>query len=486
MSINNLVDYSINDTADILDIRTEKIEPISSSALVYKFRIDNVGYLDENSMLVFKCNKSSTATGGHRLRVNAWNGGLGGVKRCTFSVGDFIVNDFDELNRISTLENLNVPPGRRNEFWSHYIQNHLEVEPAEAAETEQTGAAQGGAGSIVSSVLNGSLYGDVTNNLAGAAPQTFSIQTDSTKNEKIGIPLGWIIPALKGRQFPLFLFQDYRVHIEVEFHGASKYVNNFSQAPGAGLNNSHLAAVDSDVDIAEVNLLIDYILPPPDFMNKDRESTMKEGGYRIEFPNYSVVKKTLPAETTARNLQEVEHRLGQNGKELHKIYQFKSRSGATLNKRIFLDQQINGVNEEEYNLVVNGNEIYPQYVWNNASQYHQMTLALDKELYVARPLYYSDDNTLFSQLTTKNTGLQAVFKPLACDMRNGNPGVVGAGTKIDNHPIVFKYRRRPRDSGTSCDDQKVGMDIEYHCISSRVMNVQSGLNGKGTQILITE
>ena len=53
--LNALADYSSDAVApNSMDIRTEYLEPISSHPLKYTFRLDQSGYLDTNSLIVFK------------------------------------------------------------------------------------------------------------------------------------------------------------------------------------------------------------------------------------------------------------------------------------------------------------------------------------------------------------------------------------------------------------------------------------------------
>ena len=54
--MNRLTDYSVDDTPNIMDVKTELISPISSSTNTYKqtFRLDTAAYLDSDTLLLFK------------------------------------------------------------------------------------------------------------------------------------------------------------------------------------------------------------------------------------------------------------------------------------------------------------------------------------------------------------------------------------------------------------------------------------------------
>ena len=471
MNISQLIDYEPSDVPMNMEIRTERITPINSSAATntYKFEILNVGYLDSNSMLTFKANNATV--GANNMRANIWNGGLGAVKRVRFLIGDFMVCDYQELDRLATMLNMNTPPSTREGFTGHFIGNQFRVEAGSAASTAEHGASTtAGTGSIfVSNTLSGMNKGDLNAAYNGATSVSRPILAAAASNDKFGIPLGYLIPALAGgRKIPLFLFKDYRLHIEVEFHGARNWVNDFTRTA-----HNLIPAADSDVSYSDVELLIDYILPPASVMNKDEEQSAKEGGYRMEFENYVLIKKKLAAVGTARELQEEEHRLGLNGREVHKIVQMKQYE--TVDSTYFVNPNpIHGVNDEEYNVEINGVKLYQDYKWNNADQFNQVNMSLGVPLYVPRPMYFSDDNTIFSELTSLASGLQANYKPLMVDLTNGNGGVVGAGTIINNHPISFQYRRRPCSAAANvCRDFKEAMDVSYYCGLSRFVKVSS-------------
>lgn len=475
--INELIDFEPSDVPSNMEIRTERITPQSSSASTrqYKFEITNVGYLDGNSMLTFKI-KNNTA---NNLRANIWNGGLGAIKRCQFFIGDFMVSDFQDLSRVATLLSMNVPPSTRNNFMGHFIGNCFHTESLAATDTNKTGGS-GGTGSIVLKTDSGIDQGNVNANYGGATSTNRPVNANASANDKFGIPLSYIIPALSGgRKMPLFLFKDYRLRIEVEFEGAIAWCCDLSR--GA---NGFTCASDDDIAYENIELLIDYILPPASVMNADEEQSAKEGGYRFEFNNYVTIKKSLPAVTTARELQDVSHRLGLNGREVHHIIQMKQYPNANKNENILQGQRIDGVNDEEYNVEVNGVKLYPDFKFNNGDQYNQVSFCLGRPLYVPRPMYFSDDNSIYSELTGRDVGLMGNFKPLCVDLTNGNGGVVGAGTIINNHPISFEYRRRPCSAlGAASFDYKRAMNVSYYASLSRFVNVTS--TPQGSNVIVS-
>jgi hypothetical protein len=117
-------------------------------------------------------------------------------------------------------------------------------------------------------------------------------------------------------------------------------------------------------------------------------------------------------------------------------------------------------------------------------QYKQLKYALDTYLDVERPMYYTDDNTEASLLAGKYNPLQGTYKPLALDLRNGNPGIVGAGTLIGEYPINVKYSRVPHDNlnpdeseSTIFNDKTGAMNIDMFAVCSKRCVIKT--NNKG-------
>tara|TARA_R110001592_G_scaffold358285_1_gene662896 strand:+ start:2991 stop:4451 length:1461 start_codon:yes stop_codon:yes gene_type:complete len=481
----NLIDYEIQDVPQQSDIRTEETEPLNpatSNTRVFKFKINNTGFLDGTSMITFKLAKTATATG--LVRVNCWNGGLGAIKSAILRVGDFEICNTQDLSRIATLRHLNEDQAVRNNLHGYYLGNSLSCSVDATAGSTANDGADRGVGQVRVGGNSGIVYGEITGG-ANASVASYSMNTDVAKCEKYGIPLYMLFPALENRQFPLFLFQDYPVMLEVEFREASEYVNDLGLTNGGGLR-----AIDSSVSINEVKLVVDYILPPSIVMNKYLEDVAKDG-YRFEYPKINLVKKSIPAVANSREEQEVQHRLGQEGKEVLSVYQFKNFTsatdpldGAVMGNRVLLNQKIDGCDIEEYNVEVNGIDLYPDYKYNNASQYNEVSNCLDKNLKLPRCMFFTDPNTQQARLTTLASGLKGIQKPLACDLRNGNAGIVGTGTPISKgSPLIFKYRRKPTSAVANTTlDMRPAMDCSYHIVQSGVAIVKK--MGTGTSVMV--
>lgn len=492
----NLINYEIKDFPMQNEIKTEEEEPMNpqtSNTRTFKYKINNVGFLDGTSMFTFKLQKSTTAGGGDRLRVNLWNGALGAIKSAVMKVGDFEICNTQGLDRIATLRHLNVPVKQRNDLMGYYLGNslHLAKNNTTPGTANDFGADRRVGQLRMTSSSCGNQFGQ-QNDGTGAAVLSMSIVADSTLNEKYGIPLYMLFPALEGRQLPLFLFQDYPVILEITFNEASKYVNNNAKT-AAG----EYRALDTDIVIDSPRLVVDYVLPPASKLNEFMEK-VKGQGYRFEYPRIHRVLKTIPA-GVANSQQEVNHVLGMEGREVHKVYQFKRystatdpRAAAVLGNKVLLSQKVDGQMIEEYNVEINGDEVYPDFVYNNASQYQKVAQSLkEKTFYIPRAMYFSDINSQYSQLSPQTEGLKANFKPLAVDLTNGNKDesgqdvIVGGGTPIERGAnLTFKYRRTPKAAVANiCLAEAPAMDVEYHVIRDGVCIIKK--LPLGTSIIVS-
>tara|TARA_R110002153_G_scaffold16627_1_gene58636 strand:- start:4194 stop:5990 length:1797 start_codon:yes stop_codon:yes gene_type:complete len=597
MSIAELLDYGLKEVPQQAEIRTETIEPNNATtdlSKVFKYTIRNVGFLEGTSMLTFKLKRLQGAN--EKYRVNLWSGALSCIKNAHLRIGDYEVQNAQDVDRISAMLNLNKSVLQRRNVLGHYLGNSLELQ-ADDNDTETTIRASvanvGGRGQIVYDRVNSGVDFAQLNGAAGAKVNSLSIVDTTSLNEKYGIPLSMIFPCLKGRSLPLFLFTDYNIQLEFEMNFADKYAYNLAKTPVLVPSNVGVAdagapyvAGTQDIGFNEVQLVVDYMLPPSSVINNYLEQTSKQGGYRFEFPEISVVKKKLAAVGSSKEPQEVEHRLGQTGKEVHNIVMAKrfvdnlkqdgavfkrtidagasaisglqvngincenisigakissvgSASGATaitsnqfveavnvegrsltmsavadnnqtaattltfknpnsmgLARKILGHQAIHGIDEEEYNVEVNGLDLYPQNIYNNASFYNQMSMVMGEDLILPRPMYFNDPNAERQRLAPVQDGLVAQYKPLGADLSNGMPGVVGGGTTImSGSPLIWKYKRKPRMNGHGdgsvagenqtevAIDYRGEVDVDYYITHSRVVVVKK--LPKGTSVMVS-
>tara|TARA_R110002012_G_scaffold10961_2_gene49340 strand:+ start:16 stop:1521 length:1506 start_codon:yes stop_codon:yes gene_type:complete len=481
------------------DIRTEYLEPITSSTYQYTFRLDQSGYLDMNSMLVFKLQGVGED---NTQRVNMWNGALGGIKRCIFQVGDNIINDVQDVYKYSTLKNMNMKQSMRNNFLGHYLGNSMwfDVMKDSAGAPEKTKIQQptykvangGNVGSVVVNHGKSGAYLGAVDGSGGQVINSMPIGTNVANNHQYGITLGMLFPALKGQKIPLFLFDKQRILLTFEFNTSDVYCNLLKNASTAYNAAGTGISVSGAVIPNNVQMVIDYIVMPTEVQNELMAQTQKEGGYQLEFYDVVNVEKNIPVGGSGVE-QSIEHRIGQNNREVHNIFMWKespvgSNDDVANNHRgdaLFLGKQgSRGFGLEEYNCNIDGRDEFDHFVFNPCSQYNELKASLGKDLQVPRPMFMNDDNTCASRLSTIASGILGQFKPLSLCLRNGEPVVVGGGRTIGNYPIVWKWKRTGH--GTSSknmvrDDQTV--KVNYFCELSRVANILN--TGKGMNVIVS-
>ena len=303
------------------------------------------------------------------------------------------------------------------------------------------------------------------------------------------VPLSVIIPALNGKTLPLFLFEEYKVYIDIFFsQKASQYANKASTAGGGGAANADIAAADGDVIFSEVQMLVDYLILPSSVQEEVRNETRKDGGYDMEFLNTVNVKKRIP-DATANVTQREEHRINSENQEVHYIQmsrRFETPQGKNSNK-VWLGQRIDGVSVESTQYVVNGVELYPEPYISPISQYNQLCDTLSGDLEVVKPLYCNDVNSEYALSAAPESGLQGKFKPLGVSLRNGNGGVRFSGKQIGNYPIIARYSRRPHGAvnvnalGGGASDialaENGAMNVSYFVGMTRIANVRESPQG---------
>ena len=330
-------------------------------------------------------------------------------------------------------------------------------------------------------------FGDGTKAHINSQP----ISTNKILNNQYGLTLGTLFPALQGQKIPLFLFDKQRILITVEFHDCSHYVNSLVPAKLA-YNTGQSAQSDAgDITIEDCRMVVDYIIMPSDTQNKIIEQTQQQGGYKLNFFDVVNVEKNIPQGTNGQ-VQEVEHRIGQNNREVHNVYMWKeppiatalrnnnntqvNNSGSALRLRQFCK----AYGEEEYNLEVNGRDEHDHFVFNPCSQYNELNEALGSDPNLDRPEYCGDENTAGSLLATCESGLIGTMKPLAQSLRSGESGVIGGGRQIGAYPLVWKWRRKCSNLqkiNSYRNDESIKVNYFIECSrTASIMNTPKGMN----------
>lgn len=485
--LKQLTDYSVDmDAENIMDVRTEKLDPIVSSAYRYVFRFDSAAYLDKNTMLMFKCKAKDATVSAANCRLNTFNGALGSIKNVELQIGDFQVQKIENVNQWSTLNHLySVPPEVQNKKLAAYLQNGLKFSVRKAAgdaNDDVVGAIQ------PDNEKSGINYGR-TDTRAGAAVNNFKITEDSDGNQLIGIPLGMLLPMLNTRDLPLFLFTAYKIHLTVEFNPNSSEFANKIGAPSA-----NLAAADGDILFDTVNLLVDYLVFPSKVQESVRAKTLEAGGYMMDFINVENIQKVIPA-STANVQQQEEMRINVVNQEVH--YVQMNRQFSTYNdnnNKVTLGQRCDACSIEEYQVNVNGVDMYNfGFLFNPVEHYNQLNYVLGRDLQTISPFYVADVNVEASLISPPGSGILKKYKPLGLDLRNGEPTIRGGGRVIGNYPIRWIYRRTGHGdvNSTLANPFEMGqsdiasMNVNFFVGTTRIVNVKSLPSG-GMSVVVSD
>ena len=505
-TLKSLTTYDDVLTPNTSDIRTEYLDPITQNTYKYTFRLDQAGYLDTNSMLIFKL-KGLAAD--NEQRVNMWNGALGAIKRVIFQVGDNIINDVQDVYKYSTLKNMNMPPSMRNGYLGHYLGNQMwtqvrkstgETIKADTNSNTYEDSDNSKVGAIVLNPTDSGAYLGKADGSGGAFINSHSISTNAATNPQYGIPLGMLIPALKGQKIPLFLFDKQRILLTFEFNTSDNFCNNLTGAnvvyngSRAGDANFSGDSITGTVIPFGVKLVVDYIIVPSDIQNQIVAQTQKQGGYQLEFYDVVNIEKNLVGGLGNNTEQSVEHRIGQNNREVHNIIMWKDApkssmaltgdTGSSRGSALMLKQGCLGFSQEEFNVNVDGRDEFDHFVYNPVSQYNEISNVVGADLKVERPFYCVDDNTAVSELAKIESGILGTFKPLALSLRSGQGGIVGGGRMIGNYPIIWKYKRQaftPQKNNVL--DSSGSVKCNYFCEVSRTANILN--TPAGTNVVVS-
>jgi len=481
-----LTNYEINETPMIMDIRTEKVEPYSVNVedKIYKFRLESTGFLDSNSLLQFKLNKTATAVS-NEIRVNSFNGVLGGIKNIEFKIGDQIINSTEDINKIITLTKIaNKRRVHLNKKTAWYYGNQFITKISKAGDVS-FGQYE------MDEDLNGYDY-------TAGEPNSLNISEVPANNYKYGIRLGELIPALSNIELPLFLFDQYKIYLTIEFHQPSVYCNSSTAITRRCPN--------TDVQIDDVQLLVDYIIYPASVLNQIRANTEKEGGLILDFLNYFKIQRqlnVLPGTSTEitsnaeyianGSIQNIvtsqEFRIGMEKLEVHSLTMWKQfQSADNASNKVLLDQRCDGISFEDIQWEINGVPVFQESISSTASQYDQAFMALNyQDLNVERPMFFNDRNSLVAGLATSVSGLQGTYKPQMYDCKTSQVGILGSGTTVGRYPIVCKYKTSPAlnlntygtaNTGNNITLKQDGLyNVDFFVATSRRAIIKNTLKG---------
>ena len=438
----SLYDFDKPDVEQGFEIRSDTIDPLTTSSRRVKFRLEPIGYLDSNSLLLFKMTGPAAAD---NYRASCVTGGLGAIKMARLSVGDTIISETQQCGRVLFMDKFSkLDRDSMSRRHAHYLGNSFTTVAPESTLASEDAAT----GQVVMSDECGSYFG-LPANYNNRVVRSQAIQQGKDLNYQVGILLGDLFPCLKRagtiRTLPLYLFDQYRIYIDIEFEDGDKFVNKLDGAqPGGGISPL-LQAGAGDISYTDIKLQVDYVIMPSGVLDADRAQTNKDGGLTLNYYDYLVVEKVLAAQGAGE--QEVEFRIGAQERDVHAVTMLKQLTTVPdanfsgRNRALMLNNVSDAVNVESYQVNVNGVDRYPFFIESPATQYDLLSYGVGGEPEMERPFLFQDDNDFASGITTAQSGLAGTYKPLSCDLRNGLPVVVGGGTLIGKYPIVWKYKR---------------------------------------------
>ena len=467
----DLLDYTVEDEPSFMEVRSDTIEPLNSGVYTKRFRLEPFGFLAGESVLLFKLQGSS---GTDKQRLNVMSGGLAAIATARMSVGDTIIQETRSFEKVSFSDYV-VKRDRDslNKYHSHYWGNAFHSDVCPDATGPLALLENAGTGQVVMGDDSGIYFG-VPGAGTNADIKSQAITTVVNDNYQVGIRLDELFPCLKGQTLPLFLFDEYRIYIDIDFNTSDKYANDITTT---GATVSYVAAADAIVP-AEVKLQVDYLIFPSKVLDETRKRTEAQGGLELYYPSTKVIEKVLPA-AVAGTQQDAEFRIGASDQEVHSLTLLKeltTASGATFdgrNRSLMCGMVSDGMPSESYQVEVNGIPMYPFFKSSKASQHDQAEYALGDTMKMERCFYYTDDNDIASELTPKTSGLQGTYSDLAISLRSGNPTIWGGGTVIGNYPINFRYRRTAKASSAEMNATTGSMDLKFLMKVSSKTRVQS-------------
>lgn len=426
-------------------INTIRVAPESTSSLhnSVKFKFENVGNLTSDSGLMIQPVLNSSATASN-VALNIVNGVLGSVKRCQLLIDGQTLND---LENPSYLESQRMysrnTPARLIDYHKSLIGNELMIE------VDQDNG---------NDALNSYLSVKIANSDDHFVPTRTYLSKTMAANKKYFVPLHMLgLSFLRHSNLPLYLMKDRNIELIIDFEQDCR---QYAWAGTGTLGASDVSINLSTCELVQTNILVDQSLA-------DEQMDFMKQGNKIDYrliENY-VIKRTITTSNavgTNKNFGAL--RLNVQNRELHRVL-VVARPVTLSNSNPLSNQVSKSLGDEVYNWKSNGVYIYDQDIDNSAvafylnSQYNNNYASkISNYQWVASALTNAQYSDLFD-----NSFMCGNFHYVGQSFRNGQVGVVGAGTGMRT-PLEYHLQANPaKASNPTQDDQEIELNFYVGC-----------------------
>lgn len=493
MSVPDILNVKNNvlPTVDNMEIKTEVLDPISSSVSEVVFQIPKNGILDGGSFVSLAMTVPAGLVDGFGVS-NAFlpmTAGIHGMIRSVqLTIGGKVISSTEDYGHYQNMMRQFETPEHRAYVEQVKSGNSL----------DRFGSI--GSGRICPKDLQTVV--EANDNTGRLVTPTFIRPTaDDATTPVFSVRLSTLIPMMKSMQLPLFAIKEH-VYLRIQFnsqtHGTIAGNTYGNMCCFANINGG--GAIPADVTVtpslANIKFYSDHLYYPDAIMDQTLAEIQSQDGKDILYEDLvltntqiaTAANPTAPAITTSS----VERQIAVSGKTVRDIMITQKHTGTSHN---LLGKYFSSCStaDDDYNFRINDNRYYDRNIQSPGRKYDELSKILNKPLYVPSQLYsnnadgnkasadgarnqksvYIGGINTFVLPSTFNTSiianqLERTSHFIGVDLKTSLNNQLGNGKKIGVKPILLQYNRKNTQDDNSAIEMRIYSNVE------RIMKLRNG------------
>lgn len=486
MSLPDILQVKPLPTISNLEIKTEILDPISSSNQEVVFQIPKNGILDGGSFVSLAVRVPTVQSGNCFLPLQTGIYGL--VSSCQLTVGSKVIASNEDFGHYATMTRQFLTPEHR-----------AFVEQVKAGNSmDRFGAV--GSGRIAPKDMV------VINNANTAAghiqtPTMFRPTDDDSTTPTFSVPLSMLIPMMRKRQLPLFAIKE-NVFLRIQFtqqtHGtiAGETYGNIC-CLGQMNGNAPTANVSIVPSLPNIKFHSDHLYYDEGIMSQTLAQTNSAQGLSYVYEDLVLTNTQIQASAAvvapAVVDVNVERQIAVSGRTVRNLMIQQKQTGSSHNLLGKYFSHCTTANDS-YNFRINDSRYYDRDLVSPSMKYNELSKVLGSPLQVPHQLYSanSDSNkanadggrnqnsiyigqinavqlpTTFATSIVANE-LSRVSHYLGVDLTiNNSTDSLGNGKRIGVKPIILQYNRKNTQGDNNAQEMRIYANIE------RVFKIHNG------------
>ena len=463
-------------TINNMEIKTEVLDPITSTNAEVVFQIPKNGILDGGSFVSLAVR---TASGVSDAFLPTETGILGLIKHAELLVGSKVIASTEDFGHYQTMLRQFETPEHR--AYVEAVKNGNSID--RFCEVDET------TGRILPQDLEYTTFAN--DNSARAVVSALSKPTDSDATTPVySVPLSTLIPFMRSRQLPLFAMKE-NVFIRLQFQSQSAQADRTICCFPTGSGSSGVVVPS----LANIKFYSDHLYYKDGSMEETQKKIYSENGLSYLYEDSILTNASIPATANptapAVQTQKIERDIAVSGRVVRNIMIAEKDVGSTnaLRGIYFSDT---AYRDDEYNFRINDQRYYDRDISNPSLKYNELSKVIGKPLQVPSIKYSFDsdankgrDDRLPNQnsfylgqvesvvlASATNTNLtddqRGKNHYVGVDLTTSGFNVLGNGKQIGVKPVIYSVNKFRSNGKNGARETRIYANVE------RLITIKNG------------